>query len=126
MWVLRAPSRLLILAAPMVFSTACTPPSPLDGKYYNSESGAMVMELKRGKVVFVAGLPEQGLTYEVKGDSVVLHHPKGGLGDGVMFGIEKDGTLSFQPMGSLTKIRPDSGRVQADSLSHTSAAPPSP
>jgi hypothetical protein len=114
------------LAALVVLSTACSRPSPLDGKYYNSETGTMVMELKRGKVVFVAGLPGKGMTYEVKGDSLVLHHPKGGPGDGVMFGIEKDGTLSFQPMGSLTKIRPDSGRVQADSLSHTSAAPPSP
>ena len=126
MSVLRVGRWPLVSVALLVSATACSPPSPLDGKYYNSESGVMVMELKRGKVVFAAGQPGRGMTYEVKGDSLVLHHPKGGPGDGVMFGIEKDGTLSFQPMGSLTKIRPDTGQSQADSLSQTSAAPPSP
>ncbi len=45
------------------------------------------------------------MTYEVRGDSRVMRDPRHGIADQMTFAIEKDGTLSLGPLGSLTKKR---------------------
>ena len=86
-------------------TSACSSGSGIEGKYYNSNSGEFAMELKGGKVLSMQGQNEQGMTYEVRGDSLVIHAPGGGLADEMTFGIESDGTLSLGILGSLTKKR---------------------
>ncbi|MGE0554038.1 MAG: hypothetical protein AB7R55_11465 [Gemmatimonadales bacterium] len=86
--------------------TACGGGGGIEGKYYNSKSGEFAMELKAGKAINVQGLEGVTLSYEVKGDSLVLRDPSGGPADVMTLGIESDGSLSFGPLGSLTKRRP--------------------
>lgn len=93
----------MLLAAAV---TACAGGGGIEGKYYNSKSGEFAMELKDGKAIDVQGLEGVTLSYEVKGDSLVLRDPNGGPADQMTLGIESDGTLSFGPLGSLTKKRP--------------------
>ena len=45
------------------------------------------------------------MTYEVRGDSLAIHDPRGGMADQMTLGIERDGTLSLGLLGSLTKTR---------------------
>ena len=55
-----------------------------------------------------AGLQGQegrAMTYQIRGDSLVITDPQGGFAAGMTFGIEKDGTLSLGVPGSLTKRR---------------------
>ena len=77
----------------------------IDGKYYNSVSGEFAMELKGGKVVSMQGQEGRPMTYEVKGDSLIIRDPRHGMADQMTLGIERDGTLSLGPLGSLTKKR---------------------
>lgn len=106
MSISRHASRLLASAALLTATTSCSPASGIEGKYFNSRSGELAMELTGGKVVYAQGQEGRALTYEVKGDSLVIHDPQGGLGDGMTFGINQDGTLSLEPLGTLTKRRP--------------------
>jgi len=94
------------LALFATLTTACTGGGGIEGKYYNSTSGEFAMELRGGKVLSAQGQEGRALTYEVKGDSLVIHDPRGGFADAMTFGIEKDGTLSLGILGSLTKKRP--------------------
>lgn len=89
----------LILALTLA---ACTP-SGIEGKYYNTATGEFAMELKGGKVISMQGQESGDLTYEVKGDSLVIHAGPNGFVNGMTFGIEKDGTLSLGILGSLTR-----------------------
>ena len=98
--VLRVVSTLALFAA---LTTGCTS-GGIDGKYYNSASGEFALELKGGQVL-MQGQEGHPLTYEIKGDSLVIHDPQGGMVDRMTFGIEKDGTLSLGILGSLTKKR---------------------
>lgn len=95
------------LAAPLVALAlmACSS-SVIEGKYYNSMTGEFAMELENGKVMSMQGVEGRDLTYEVRGDSLVIHDPRGGFVDQMTFAIEKDGTLSLGILGSLTKNRP--------------------
>jgi hypothetical protein len=85
-------------------ATACAG-GGIEGKYYNSSSGEFAMELSGGKVLSMQGQEGRPMTYEVRGDSLVIHDPRGGMADQMTFGIEKDGTLSLGILGSLTKNR---------------------
>ena len=96
----------LAAALAAVAVLACGGGGGLEGKYYNSASGEFAMELRGGKVVTMQGQEDRSLTYEVKGDSLVIRDPKGGFVDQMAFHIEKDGTLSLGILGSLTKKRP--------------------
>lgn len=96
----RAAASLALLA---VLATACS--SAIEGKYYNSNSGEFAMELKGGKVVSMQGMGGRVMTYEIRGDSLVIRDPQGGRADQMTFGIERDGTLSLGMLGSLTKRR---------------------
>ncbi|MEO8448458.1 MAG: hypothetical protein ABI647_01635 [Gemmatimonadota bacterium] len=87
-----------------VLATGCSG-GGVDGKYYNSVSGEFAMELAGGKVVSMQGQEGRPMTYEVKGDSLLIHDARGGMADGIGFGIEKDGSLSLGPLGKLTKTR---------------------
>ncbi|HEV8356918.1 MAG TPA: hypothetical protein VGQ17_09165 [Gemmatimonadales bacterium] len=100
---LKAPAVLALVA---LLGSACSPANGLEGKYYNSRSGEYAMELNGGKVVWMQGQEGRAMTYEVRGDSLVIHDPQGGFAAGMTFGIEKDGTLSLGILGSLTKKRP--------------------
>jgi hypothetical protein len=102
----RPASRVFGFAALLAATTACSSSGWIEGKWYNSRSGELAMELQGGKVVYAQGQEGRDMTYEVKGDSLVIHDPRSGLGDGLTFGIEKDGTLSLGLLGSLTKNRP--------------------
>ena len=100
------------LAACLAFVAVCTTACSsgglgggIDGKYYNSVSGEFAMELKDGQVLTMQGQEGRPMTYEVKGDSLIIHDPRGGLADQMTFGIESDGTLSLGPLGSLTRTR---------------------
>jgi hypothetical protein len=86
-------------------ASACSGGSAIDGKYYNSTSGEFAMELAGGKVVSMQGQGAQSMTYEVRRDSLVIHDPRHGMADEMTFGIERDGSLSLGPLGSLTKTR---------------------
>ena len=97
-------SRLLIGALFAGFA-ACSSVSGVEGKYYNSASGEYAMELKGGKVTFMQGQEGRAMTYEVRGDSLIIHDPGRGFADKMTFGIEQDGTLSLGILGSLTKTR---------------------
>jgi hypothetical protein len=100
---LRLGASLVLLAA---LTTSCkSGGGGIEGKYYNSASGEFAMELKGGKVVSMQGQEGQGMTYEVRSDSLIIHDPRGGMADQMTFGIEQDGSLSLGPLGSLTKNR---------------------
>lgn len=99
----RSVTSLTLLA---ILTTACSGGGGIDGKYYNSRSGEFAMELRGGKVLTLQGQEGRALTYEVKGDSLIIHDPRGGFVDQMTFGIEKDGTLSLGILGTLTKKRP--------------------
>ena len=77
----------------------------IEGKYYNSMSGEFAMELRGGKVITMQGQEGRTMGYEVKGDSLIIHDPRGGFANEMAFHIEKDGTLSLGILGSLTKKR---------------------
>jgi len=77
----------------------------VEGKYYNSTSGEFALELSGGNVVSMQGQEGRTLTYEVRGDSLVIHDPQHGFADAMTFGIEPDGRLSLGILGSLTKKR---------------------
>jgi hypothetical protein len=89
----------------VALTTACSSGGGIEGKYYNSTSGEFAMELKGGTVTSMQGQEGRPMTYEVRGDSLVIHDPGHGMADQMTFGIEKDGTLSLGPLGSLTKKR---------------------
>lgn len=93
------------LALLALLAAGCSGGSSVDGKYYNSASGEFAMELSRGNVLSMQGQDAHALTYEVRGDSLVIHDPQHGMADGMTFGIERDGTLSLGILGSLTKSR---------------------
>lgn len=97
--------RLYPLALLTAVTAACASASGIEGKYDNSASGEYAMELKGGKVTFMQGQEGRALTYQVRGDSLVIHDPGRGFADQMTFGIEKDGTLSLGILGSLTKAR---------------------
>ncbi len=80
--------------------------SGLDGRYYNSVTGEFAMELKGGKVVEGQGMPSDQLTYQVRGDTVFIMEGKG-LAEGLYFIRLPSGDLSLEPLGTLTKNRPD-------------------
>jgi hypothetical protein len=92
----------LALALLGVSSSACSSGSGIEGKYYNSASGEYALELKGGKVTYMQGQEGRAATYEVRGDSLFIHDPRG-FADQLTFGIQKDGTLSLGILGSLTK-----------------------
>jgi hypothetical protein len=92
---------LLALALLVMLPAGCSSGGGIEGKYYNS-AGEYALELKGGKVTFMQGQEGRAATYEVRGDSLVIHDPRG-LADQMTFGIEKDGTLSLGILGSLTK-----------------------
>jgi hypothetical protein len=98
--------RALALALAVSAVAAACGSGAIDGKYYNSQSGEYALELKGGKVTWIQGIGDVDMTYEVKGDSLVITDADGGLVDGMTFGIESDGSLSLGPLGSLTKNRP--------------------
>ncbi len=104
---IRAPGPRFIAALTgfAVLVSACSGGGGIEGKYYNSRSGEFALELKGGKVLTMQGQEGRVMTYEVRGDSLVIHDPRGGLVDQMTFGIEKDGSLSLGLLGSLTKTR---------------------
>jgi hypothetical protein len=93
------------LALFAALAAGCSSGGGIEGKYYNSGSGEFAMELSGGKVLSMQGQEGRPMTYEVRGDSLVIHDPRGGMADQMTFGIEKDGTLSLGILGSLTKNR---------------------
>ncbi len=100
------PSRLpqAVSCAALLAVVACSG-GGIDGKYYNSMTGEFAMELKGGQVLTMQGQEGRAMTYQVKGDSLVIHDPRGGFADQMAFHIEKDGSLSLGILGSLTKKR---------------------
>lgn len=99
-----APRRTPMLALLAALVIACSSGGGgIEGKYYNSMSGEFAMELQGGKVLTIQGQEGRAMTYEVRGDSLVIHDPRRGMADQMTFGIERDGTLSLGPLGSLTK-----------------------
>jgi hypothetical protein len=84
---------------------ACSGGGGIDGKYYNNRSGEFAMELKNGKVISMQGQEGREMTYQVRGDSLVISDAGHGMADQMTFGIERDGTLSLGILGSLTKTR---------------------
>ncbi len=93
------------LALAALITTACTP-SGVDGKYYNAQTGEFAMELKGGKVLSMQGMDSgASLTYDVKGDSVIIHAAPGSMVDHLALHIEKNGDLNAGILGSLTKTQ---------------------
>ena len=80
--------------------------SGLDGRYYNSVTGKFAMELKGGKVVEAQGMPSDPMTYQVRGDTVFIMEGKG-MAEGLYFIRLPNGDLSLEPLGILTRNRPD-------------------
>ena len=99
------PAAALPFTVIALLGAGCGAGSGIEGKYYNSRSGEFALELKGGKVIEAQGLEGQELSYTVRGDSLIIHDPQGGLAAGFTLGIEKDGSLSAGPLGSLTKNR---------------------
>jgi hypothetical protein len=102
---LRIATRGAALATFLV--VGCASSGGIEGKYYNSRSGEFAMELKGGKALRVQGLEDREMTYEVKGDSLIISDPAAGPDERLAFAIESDGTLSLGLFGSLTKKRPE-------------------
>jgi hypothetical protein len=96
----RGPVSSLALLAGL--ASACSK-GGIEGKYYNTRSGEFAMELKGGRVVQAQGMEGSDLTYEVRGDSVILRNAGGGPTDVLVLMRQKDGTLSAGLLGSLTK-----------------------
>lgn len=80
--------------------------SGLDGRYYNSVTGEFAMELKGGKVVEGQGMPSNQMTCEVRGDTVFIMEGKG-MAEGLYCIRLPNGDLSLEPLGTLTRNRPD-------------------
>jgi hypothetical protein len=96
----RGPVLSLTLLAGL--ASACTS-AGIEGKYYNTRSGEFAMELKGGRVVQGQGMEGIDMTYEVRGDSVILRNLKAGPDEVLVLMREKDGTLSAGILGSLRK-----------------------
>ena len=97
---LREPAFTLALLAGL--ASACGS-GGIEGKYYNTRSGEFAMELKGGRVVQAQGMEGSDLTYEVRGDSVILRNLKAGPEEILVLTREKDGSLSAGILGSLRK-----------------------
>jgi hypothetical protein len=93
---------VLSLALLAGLASACTSRG-IEGKYYNTGSGEFAMELKGGRVVQGQGMEGMEMTYEVRGDSVILRNLKAGPDEILVLMREKDGTLSAGILGSLRK-----------------------
>lgn len=90
----------------LVLVAGCGGASGLEGRYYNSVTGEFAMELKGGKVVEGQGMPSNELSYEVRGDTVFIREGQGMI-EGLYFIRMPNGDLSLEPLGTLTKNRPD-------------------
>ena len=80
--------------------------SGLEGRYYNASTGEFALELRSGGKVEMQGAEGEGLTYEVKADTVFIKGGRG-LAEGMYFIRLPNGDLSLEPLGTLTKNRPD-------------------
>ena len=78
----------------------------LEGRYYNSSTGEFALELQSGGKLEMQGAVGEGLTYEVKADTVFIKGGRG-LAEGMYFIRLPNGDLSLEPLGTLTKNRPD-------------------
>jgi hypothetical protein len=87
------------------FATACGN-GGLEGRYYNSSTGEFALELQSSGKVEMQGAEGEGLTYEVKADTVFIKGGRG-LAEGMYFLRLPNGDLSLEPLGRLTKNRPD-------------------
>jgi hypothetical protein len=93
--------RAIVPALLLTAFTACTPGKSVEGKYYN-EAGNFVMELSGGKVTMAPGMEAMNASYEVKGDSIMLHGPLG-ASDLAVLVREKDGSINAGMLGVLKK-----------------------
>lgn len=93
--------RALLPALLLAGLTTCTPSGSLEGRYYN-EAGQFVMELDDGKVTMAPGMEAMNASYEVKGDSIMLHGPAGASDLAVLL-REKDGSINAGMLGVLKK-----------------------
>jgi hypothetical protein len=97
-------SALFTVPLAVLLSACASGGGGIEGKYYNSRTGEFALELRNGKVVSMQGQEGRAMTYEVLGDSLFIHDPRG-FADQMTFGIERDGSLSLGILGSLTKKR---------------------
>jgi hypothetical protein len=100
--------RIVRVGGLVALFAACGAGGGLEGRYYNSVTGEFALELKGGKVVEMQGAGGEQLTYEVRGDTVFIRESGGqGMVDGMYFIRQANGDLSLEPLGTLTKNRPD-------------------
>jgi hypothetical protein len=95
-----APVVVGLLAAGLV--SACKP--SIEGKYYNTQSGQLVLELKGGKLIMAGGMDAMNASYTVKGDSILLMDPQNPGGSPATVLVRaKDGSIDAGMLGTLRK-----------------------
>ena len=100
----RRPSVRLLFAAFLLAGTGsgCSR-GGIEGKYYNTSTGAFAFELKDGQVLNVEGNPGPlPMVYSVRGDSVFLAPPGMPAGQALALAIKGSGILDTEA-GSLRK-----------------------
>lgn len=101
---IRRPSRTLVLSLLMAGAAVACSSGGVDGKYYNTATGAFAFELKGGKVLNQLGAPDMMLVgYTVRGDSLYIAPSGVDAGNALVLGIKPGGVLDAGPVGSLKK-----------------------
>ena len=101
---IRRPIRTLVLSLVLAGAATACPSGGVDGKYYNTVTGAFAFELKDGKVLNQLGTPDAMLVaYTVRGDSVYIAPPGVDASNALVLGIKPGGILDAGAVGSLKK-----------------------
>jgi hypothetical protein len=94
------------LAVSLLFAGAVAACSSggVDGKYFNTVTGAFAFELKGGKVLDETGaVNPMFVNYTIRGDSVFIVPPGVDASQALVLGIKAGGVLDAGPVGSLKK-----------------------
>ncbi len=100
---IRRPCRVLAVSLILTgFAAACSS-GGIEGKYYNTSSGAFAFELKGGRVLNAQGAVDELLmNYTVRGDSLFIAPAGVEVGQALALAIKGDGVLD-SGIGSLKK-----------------------
>ena len=99
----RLPIRFLVASLLLAGVSAACGGGGIEGKYYNTSTGAFAFELKNGQVLDAEGQPGlMPMAYTVRGDSVFLAPPGVPAGQALALAIKGGGVLDTEA-GSLKK-----------------------
>ncbi|HJR35221.1 MAG TPA: hypothetical protein VJ817_09755 [Gemmatimonadales bacterium] len=96
-------ARALVASFLLAGAAAACSGGGIEGKYYNTSTGAFAFELKDGQVLNADGTPGPlPMVYTIRGDSVFLAPPGIPAGEALALAIKGNGILDTEA-GSLRK-----------------------